>query len=247
MTQSKRWGRFLLLQSALVCGFAGTAGAVTPTGVTKVSRVTGATPAGEVLPNPNQTHTNYEVYGTDLGIVWDKGGGEVFVLFGDTFGIGWCGNGGCGGGWRSNVLARSSDTSLSNGLTFSTMIQDSARHAKEILPSRKINNDEITVIPTAGVTVGSRHYIHYMSVNHWGEPGMWFTNYAGIAYSKFCGFAIVIAPAGCGAALALVSRYTEACAPASAPLRLIPAVSAPAVLLMATSVITLGLVESTLA
>jgi hypothetical protein len=49
--------------------------------------------------------------------------------------------------------------------------------------SKKINNDEMTVIPTAGVTVGSRHYIHYMSVNHWGDSGRWYTNYSGIAYS----------------------------------------------------------------
>ncbi|NMO16682.1 DUF4185 domain-containing protein [Pyxidicoccus fallax] len=185
MRYTRTWKRTLRLHvmPALALLMAGSAGAVTPTGVTKVSRVTGATPAGEVLPNPNQTHSNYEVYGTDLGIVWDKGGGEVFVLFGDTFGAGWCGNGGCGGGWRSNVLARSSDTALANGLSFSTMIQDYARHAKEILPSRKIDNDEMTVIPTAGVTVGSRHYIHYMSVRHWGEAGTWQTNYAGIAYS----------------------------------------------------------------
>lgn len=157
--------------------------AVTPTNVTKIARVTGATPAGESLPNPNQTHTSYEVMGTDLGIMWDKGGGEIFVLFGDTFGNGWCGNGGCGGGWRSNVLARSSDTNLADGLSFSTMIQDSTRHAKELLYSKKVNFDEITVIPTAGVTVGSRHYIHYMSVNNWGDPGKWYTNYSGIAYS----------------------------------------------------------------
>ncbi|MCY1074133.1 DUF4185 domain-containing protein [Archangium lansingense] len=163
--------------------YAGPAEAVAPTNVTKVSRVTGATPAGESLPNPNQTHTNYEVMGTDLGIMWDKGGGEIFILFGDTFGNGWCGNGGCGGGWRSNVLARSSDRTLTDGLSFSTMIQDSSRHAKELLYSKKINFDEITVIPTAGVTVGSRHYIHYMSVNNWGDPGKWYTNYAGIAYS----------------------------------------------------------------
>ncbi|MFL5357347.1 DUF4185 domain-containing protein [Archangium sp.] len=157
--------------------------AVTPTNVTKIARVTGATPSGESLPNPNQTHTNYEVMGTDLGIMWDKGGGEIFVLFGDTFGNGWCGNGGCGGGWRSNVLARSSDTNLADGLSFSTMIQDTARHAKELLSSKKVNFDEITVIPTAGVTVGTRHYIHYMSVNNWGDPGKWYTNYSGIAYS----------------------------------------------------------------
>jgi hypothetical protein len=183
MKRVKTWERAVSLQAVLVLGLTSSAGAVTPTGVTKVSRVTGATPSGESLPNPNQTHTNYEVYGTDLGIVWDKGGGEVFLAFGDTFGVGWCGNGGCGGGWRSNVLARSADTNLTDGLSFTTMIQDSTRHAKEILPSKKVNNDEMTVIPTAGITVGSRHYIHYMSVNHWGEAGLWYTNSAGIAYS----------------------------------------------------------------
>ncbi|MBN8227765.1 DUF4185 domain-containing protein [Corallococcus macrosporus] len=183
MRRVTTWKRAVVLQVMCLLSGAGTAGAVTPTNVTKVARVTGATPSGELLPNPNQTHTNYEVYGTDLGIVWDKGGGEVFVLFGDTFGAGWCGNGGCGGGWRSNVLARSADTTLSNGLTFTTMVQDGPRHAKEVLPSRKVDNDEITVIPTAGVSVGTRHYIHYMSVKHWGDPGQWTTNYAGIAYS----------------------------------------------------------------
>jgi hypothetical protein len=149
---------------------------------TKVSRVTGATPAGETLPNPNQTKANYAVWGTDLGIMWDKGGGEMFVAFGDTFGEGWVSGGG-GGDWRSNVLAKSSDTNLSDGLSFSMMFTDSPGHAKEILWSKKIDNDEITVIPTAGVTVGSRHYIHYMSVHHWGDPGVWFTNYSGMAYS----------------------------------------------------------------
>lgn len=162
---------------------AGSAGAVTPTSVTKVSRLTGATPAGEALPNPNQTHVRHEVYGTDLGIVWDTGGGEVFIAFGDTFGATWCGTGACGGGWRSNVLARSSDATLADGLTFSTMVQDVAGHAREILPSRKVDHDEVTVIPTAGVTVGSRHYLHYMSVHHWGEAGRWFTNQSGLAYS----------------------------------------------------------------
>lgn len=183
MKRSKMLPSYVAVLALGVAAQAGRAEAVTPTNVTRVSRVTGASPAGETLPNPNQTHTNYEVYGTDLGILWDKGGGEVFALFGDTFGVGWCGNGGCGGGWRSNVLARSSDSNLADGLTFSTMIQDSTRHAKEILASKKVNGDEITVIPTAGVTVGSRHYIHYMSVNHWGDPGLWYTNHSGIAYS----------------------------------------------------------------
>ncbi len=170
------------LQVILSLVLISSASALSVTQATKISRVTGATPAGETLPNPNQTKANYTVWGTDLGIMWDKGGGEIFTVFGDTFGSGWVSGGG-GGDWRSNVLAKSSDTNLADGLTFSTMIMDTPGHAKEILASKKINNDEMTVIPTAGITVGSRHYIHYMSVHHWGNPGYWYTNYAGIAYS----------------------------------------------------------------
>ncbi|MGG4341279.1 DUF4185 domain-containing protein [Paenibacillus lautus] len=156
--------------------WAGSAEALTPEGTKMIARVTGATPVGETMPNPNQTHVNYNVGGTDLGIVWDKGGGEFFIAFGDT-------NDTAGNWNRSNLLAISSDTNLEDGLTFSTMIQSRPGQAKEILPSKKINNDEMTVIPTAGVTVGNRHYIHYMSVNHWGPAGRWYTNYSGIAYS----------------------------------------------------------------
>ncbi|HZG58802.1 DUF4185 domain-containing protein [Paenibacillus sp.] len=176
---------FVVLTLLVSAAFAGGVAAVTPANAVKVARVTGATPAGETLPNPNQTHTNYQVYATDLGIMWDKGNGEIFVMFGDTYGQGWGGSGAGprGADWRSNVLAKSTDTNLSDGLTFSTMIQDTPGHAKELLASKKINFDEETVIPTAGVTVGSRHYVHYMSVHHWGAAGTWFTNYAGIAYS----------------------------------------------------------------
>ncbi len=165
--------------------FVGNARALTPADVTRVSRVTGATPSGETLPNPNRTDVLYQVYGTDLGIMWDKGNNEVFVLFGDTYGEGWGGNGAgpADADWRHNVLAISSDRTPSDGLSFSTMIQDTPGHAKELLSSKRIPLDEETVIPTAGVTVGKRHYIHYMSINHWGPPGRWFTNHSGIAYS----------------------------------------------------------------
>ncbi len=167
---------FIALQIGLSTVIFSSAEAITPSATTMVARVTGATPDGETMPNPNHTDTNYQISGTDLGIVWDKGGGEYFVLFGDTNGLG-------PDDWRSNTLAKSSDTNLADGLAFSTMIQDTPGHAKEILWSKKINFDEITVIPTAGVTVGTRHYIHYMSVNHWGDAGRWYTNYSGIAYS----------------------------------------------------------------
>ncbi|WP_028610183.1 DUF4185 domain-containing protein [Paenibacillus harenae] len=173
----RKWLLSLLVFQFAFCSLLiGTAEAVTPTGLEMVARVTGVKPEGETMPNPNQTDINYQITGTDLGIVWDKGGGQYFVLFGDTNGFG-------PNDWRSNTLAISSDTNLADGLSFDTMIQDTPGHAKEILPSKKINFDEQTVIPTAGVTVGNRHYIHYMSVNNWGPAGVWYTNYAGIAYS----------------------------------------------------------------
>jgi hypothetical protein len=42
---------------------------------------------------------------------------------------------------------------------------------------------EVTVIPTAAVAVGSRDYLHYMSVRSWDGNGRWTTNYAGLAHS----------------------------------------------------------------
>lgn len=133
----------------------------------------------------NATASNYDLQGTDLGIMWDNGRGQIMLAFGDSYGKGW---GGCGAGprdadWRSNLLAFSSDKNPANGLHFSTMVQDSPNHAKEVLTSRKVTGLEETVIPTAGISVGTRNYLYYMSVKDWGEPGHWQTNYAGIAYS----------------------------------------------------------------
>lgn len=86
----------LLFQVAFCSLLVAKADAVTPTDLEMVSRVTGVKPAGETMPNPNQTDTNYQISGTDLGIVWDKGGGQYFVLFGDTNGLG-------PNDWRSNT------------------------------------------------------------------------------------------------------------------------------------------------
>jgi hypothetical protein len=159
--------------------------AVIPSGVTKVSRVTGKTRPGETIPNPNQTDTRFGVWGTDLGIMWDDGAGQCLIAFGDTYGAGW---GGFGGGpptgdWRSNVLAISRDRNPQDGLLFDTMVMDRPAHAKELLASRKISGDEETVIPTAGLSVGRRQILHYMSVTSWPPNRPWITNHAGLAYS----------------------------------------------------------------
>src|SRR5439155_10551066 len=101
---------------------------------------------------------------------------------------GWTGPGGGAGDqatidWRCNLLLRSKDRNLADGMTFDSAAEDRPGHAKEFLPCKKIDRDEHTVIPTAGISVGKRQYVQYMSVNYWGPAGSWFTNYSGFAYS----------------------------------------------------------------
>lgn len=139
--------------------------------------------------SPNDTYGRWNVKATDLGIMWDNGSGQVLSAFGDTFGDAWVGPGGgaLGAGdanWRSNVLLRSTDTTLSDGMDYSSAVTASDGRAREILPG--IHNEaagEVTKIPTAGISVGSRQYLSFMSVKHWGAPGQWDTNYAQLAYS----------------------------------------------------------------
>lgn len=134
----------------------------------------------------NRTDKRWQVDGTDLGIFWESKPGQVAVAFGDTFGKGWKYGeiGGEDDDWRSNVLGHSTDRDLSDGLTIDSMVQDSPCHAAELLDSRKIKNFETTTIPTSGFAIGDRQFMSYMSVNHWSRiPGMWLTNYGGLAYS----------------------------------------------------------------
>lgn len=167
----------VVVASAAVSAPAVATTASTP--VTVVEKLTGP-------DAPNNTWGRWDIKATDLGIMWDDGDGHVLTAFGDTFGNSWTGPGGGAppnGNWRSNVLVRSSDADLSDGMLFDAATQGPQGVAKEIIPSKKINGDEITVIPTAGISVGDRQYLGFMSVKQWGPPGMWDTNYAGIAYS----------------------------------------------------------------
>ncbi|WP_167758092.1 DUF4185 domain-containing protein [Microbacterium sp. dk485] len=149
------------------------------TPVTVVEKLTGP-------DAPNNTWGRWDIKATDLGVMWDGGDGRILTAFGDTFGNGWVGPGGGSGpngNWRSNVLVRSSDRDLSDGMLFESAPQSPQGIAKELIPSKKVSGDEMTTIPTAGISVGDRQYMGFMSVRQWGEPGYWDTNYAGIAYS----------------------------------------------------------------
>lgn len=132
--------------------------------------------------SPNQTGSRWQVYGTDLGILWDDGQGGILAAFGDTFGANRAVSGGGGDDWRTNVVARSTNRDLSEGMQLDRFLTDRPDHARQVIP-RDHRLTEFTLIPTAGVSVDERNYLGYMSINRWGEPGRWWTNYAGIAYS----------------------------------------------------------------
>jgi hypothetical protein len=172
-----------VLVGAVTVGVAapGPADAAQPGQARRVGVLTGA-------DSLNATEARYQVKSTDLGILWADQRGQILAAFGDTFGPGWAGPGSevndpTASDWRSNTLARSSDHHPAGGMAFTDFVTDRPGHAKELLPSFKQDWDEITKIPTGGVNVGGRNYLAYMSVRHFGAPGVWFTNYGGLAYS----------------------------------------------------------------
>lgn len=120
---------------------------------------------------PVSTLANWKVAGTDIGTMFLDSSGTVFLAFGDTFDID-------GTDWRNNALARSTDTSPSNGLTIDSMVTDVPGHAKTIIPK----NSDFTTIPTSGVSVGDNLYIHYQRIKLW-TPIRWQVFGSGIAIS----------------------------------------------------------------
>jgi len=134
-----------------------------------VAQVTGAA-------SSNHTLARWDIAGADLGhSFWYRG--SLYMVFGDTFGP-------SSTNWRSNTMARIDSPRPASGLRFTTML--TARGgggAAELLGSLKVAGIEQTVIPTNGIAVGDRMYLHYMSVRQWVIPGRWTINYSGLAYS----------------------------------------------------------------
>lgn len=139
----------------------------------------------------NRTLDRFGISGTDLGISWDNGSGQTLMAFGDTFGD--CDA--AGQEWRHNVLLRSADVNLANGITVpnpvpgdqnsgSVVTAERPQFAQQIIDALDLPAVEITTIPTAAISVGDIQYINYMSVRAWGDPGRWDTNYSAIAVSR---------------------------------------------------------------
>ncbi|HEX3778768.1 MAG TPA: DUF4185 domain-containing protein [Pseudonocardiaceae bacterium] len=151
-------------------------------------RVLGLTPIAAVTGegSVNKTGSRFGVYGTDLGIVWESGPGEVLVAFGDSYGREWGGNGAgpAHADWRSNFVVRSTSTNLDQGLLLEPLARRTDGTVAQAIARDADTDRENTVIPTSGITIDNRHYLHYMSVHSWGEPGHWQTNYGGVAVSE---------------------------------------------------------------
>lgn len=138
----------------------------------------------------NRTVERFGIHATDLGIMWPDGNGRIMVVFGDTYGAGWCGHGAGTNDqsdWRCNALAFASGDDLDAGLTLDEVVRRGDGEAAQILDRDPKCRKENTVIPTTGIAVEGTHYLHYMSVRRWGRPGFWVTNYAGIATSTDAG------------------------------------------------------------
>jgi hypothetical protein len=174
------------------------------------------------------TLARFGVSGTDIGVMWDNGmvddpstpynEHQILMAFGDTFGL----RSVPGEDWRFNVLMRSADTDLTNGIDvpdgeFGNGNMFGGMPLWDVPPgrpyenyARRIINPEalppgaaagITLIPTAGISLptpgtrfGVTQYINFMSVTNWGSPGQWTTNFSGIAYSTDNGENWSVAP-----------------------------------------------------
>jgi hypothetical protein len=154
------------------------------TNVKQVGRLTGTPLEEESLPSPNNTAEDFDVGGTDLGIMWVMEGSRIGIFFGDTNGKDFKAGkgGGNGSNWRSNVLAFSDDTNLEDGLTIKSMLLDSAGKAKEVCAGAKSNPGKYnTSIPTAAIRAGGVDYVHYMNIYEWnGGNGRWLTNFSSL-------------------------------------------------------------------
>lgn len=139
--------------------------------------------------SPAKTDSEYDIYGTDLGIMFEHGD-ETMVMFGDTFGD-------CtptGNAWRSNVMLTAESGTPTNGLKINDARPKAPNgYATALVQGAHQPNGagEVTVIPTAAISLpdptnsgSSAMYMRVMSVRDWNAPGGWNTNYSALVKSE---------------------------------------------------------------
>lgn len=157
---------------------------------TCVARVTGMPLPDEEFSSPNLTVQQWNIGGTDLGIVWEQNPGQYGIFFGDSYGRNFKPFGpkpnDASGEWRCNFLAFSTDTDLEDGLSFSGVATDNKGEAREIIPGGKDKSGkgDWTSIPTAAIRANGKDYVHYFNMRNWRH---WDTNYSGLYRSADSG------------------------------------------------------------
>lgn len=131
--------------------------------------------------SPAKTDSAYNIHGTDLGIMFEHGD-ETMVMFGDTFGD-------CtltDNSWRSNVMLTAQSGTPTNGLRITGARPSDGKQATALVQGAHQANGvgEVTVIPTAAISVGDTMYMRVMSVRDWNAPGGWNTNYSALVKSE---------------------------------------------------------------
>lgn len=131
--------------------------------------------------SPSRTDERWNIAGTDLGFSF-KHRDKLYMVFGDTWGR----DGVQGADWRSNTMAIA-EPHPDHGYVIADAVAGSNGEAKELLRSLKVPKEEYTVIPTAGIAVDDRMYLHYMSINYWDQHDWGYQepvlNGSGLAYS----------------------------------------------------------------
>jgi hypothetical protein len=140
-----------------------------------------------------ETHSRWDVAGTDLGIPYELENGSIGYLFGDTFGTQFPE---AGVEWRSPVILRSNiHPGDPDGVRFDTAAGITGDGvAPEVTYNGHRTHDgagtsEWTVIPNDAISFppNGPHIMSYMSVRNWDavpNEGGWRTNYAGLAVSS---------------------------------------------------------------
>ncbi|GAA1709007.1 DUF4185 domain-containing protein [Dietzia cercidiphylli] len=143
----------------------------------------GATSVRQLVTGPTspaKTDSAYNIYGTDLGIMFEHGD-ETMVLFGDTFGA-------CtptSNDWRSNVMLTAENGTPTDGLKITGARPSEDGQASALVQGAHQPNGtgEVTVIPTAAISANNAMYMRVMSVRDWNAPGGWNTNYSALVKS----------------------------------------------------------------
>lgn len=152
---------------------------VKPSPAVYIARVTGDSEAGDELPNPTNTYTNFSLPATDYGIMWEAGNGKILALFGDN----WTDKS-FAENWKSNTVGITSNNDLENGIKFEAFVMDGLAR-KEIIPHTP-GDDTFSLIPSAGISLGTRQYVlfskHIMKPAP-ADPDEYVSDYSELAYS----------------------------------------------------------------